>query len=102
MTAVLAWGKVDCEALGFDNSDTNGVTVPCQVHALGNTKVRSVSCGEKHTLICLEDGSIQSCGANDFKQCGRSTAKLKLGEFLKYKAKLLCYARMGCVCVCIC
>lgn len=33
--------------------------------------VAQVACGERHTLLLLDDGSVASCGDNDLGQLGR-------------------------------
>lgn len=67
-------------ALGLSGSELSRVTTPHQVQSLEGVEVRSISCGENHTLVCLRGGTVLSCGANDYQQCGRKGVLTKLGE----------------------
>lgn len=80
MSAVLAWGKANEGALGLGGSERTSVTCPHQVPNVEGKDVQHINCGEKHTLVCLKDGSVLSCGANDFNQCGRDSNLHNLGR----------------------
>lgn len=80
MTTLFAWGKATSGALGLTNPEINGVSVPQHVESLENVIIHSVSSGKNHTLVCLTDGSVKSCGANDFEQCGRQGVLTYLGK----------------------
>ncbi|KAI8797509.1 E3 ubiquitin-protein ligase HERC4 isoform X1 [Biomphalaria glabrata] len=80
MPVVLAWGKENSGALGLGGSERNTVLTPSQIPSLDGKEIRSISSGVGHTLVCLKDGQVLSCGSNDFRQCGRDTNLNKLGE----------------------
>lgn len=80
MSTVLAWGKASLGALGLSNKEQYSVTTPCQIKSLDSTAIENLSTGHNHTLICLRDGSVYSCGANDFGQCGQEGILAHLGE----------------------
>ncbi|KAH9513169.1 putative E3 ubiquitin-protein ligase herc4 [Bulinus truncatus] len=78
MPVVLAWGKGNSGALGLGGSERNTVPFPCQISSLDGKETRIISSGEGHTLVCLKDGKVYSCGSNDFGQCGRGSNLHKL------------------------
>ncbi|CAL1530118.1 unnamed protein product [Lymnaea stagnalis] len=80
MPHILAWGKANSGALGLGGSEQNTVTCPQQVLSLEKTEIRHISTGENHTLVCVNDGSVYSCGSNDFKQCGRDSNLAKFAR----------------------
>ncbi|KAL1441409.1 hypothetical protein MTO96_001049 [Rhipicephalus appendiculatus] len=66
---------------GKDGVDTETpVSQPERVRRFGTRAVREVACGHKHTLVLLANGSVYSCGANDFGQLGQDRSMRKLEQ----------------------
>ncbi|BFZ17846.1 hypothetical protein BsWGS_20885 [Bradybaena similaris] len=80
MPSVLAWGKASLGALGLAGSEHTSVATPHQIQSLEGVEIQHISSGEAHTLICLKDGSVHTCGSSDFQQCGRSGILTKFGR----------------------
>uniref|UniRef100_A0A0B7B3C0 HECT domain-containing protein n=2 Tax=Arion vulgaris TaxID=1028688 RepID=A0A0B7B3C0_9EUPU len=80
MSTVLAWGNAISGALGLTGYGVSSVTVPLQVRSLENVVVQNISSGRNHTLFCLRNGKVLSCGANDYKQCGQEGLSSKLDQ----------------------
>uniref|UniRef100_A0A2C9JH74 HECT domain-containing protein n=1 Tax=Biomphalaria glabrata TaxID=6526 RepID=A0A2C9JH74_BIOGL len=80
MSAIFAWGDDNSGALGLCSSDNRTICSPSQIHSLNGKEIQSISSGTGHTLVCLKDGKVLSCGYNDFRQCGRDIQLNKLGE----------------------
>ena len=56
--------------LGLGTSDTNAHSTFTQVTTNINNDVKQVACGEYHTFILKNDGSVWSCGNNEDGQLG--------------------------------
>ena len=54
--------------IGLGNNSTNGTFT--QVTTNINNDVKQISCGERHTFILKNDGSVWSCGNNEYGQLG--------------------------------
>ncbi|CAG5132688.1 unnamed protein product, partial [Candidula unifasciata] len=80
MATVLVWGKAATGALGLSDFEGSCVTAPQQLCLTDDVEIENISSGCNHTLICLKNGSMLSCGANDFKQCGQDMLVSKLGR----------------------
>ena len=66
--SVWACGRNDNGELGL--GDTTNRNTFTQVTTNINNDVKQIACGENHTIIIKNDGSIYSCGANDKGQLG--------------------------------
>ncbi|XP_068559753.1 uncharacterized protein [Cebidichthys violaceus] len=59
-------------------------------------KISQVSCGERHTLFGLEDGSVAACGQNDYGQLGSGSDENvvvpRFVEFVDHVSKVACGA----------
>ncbi len=58
--------------LGNGFSEDNISTFTIMTNTTGKTPV-SISCGENHTLVLMDDGSIYGCGYNTYGQLGNGT-----------------------------
>ena len=80
MSGVLGWGKAVSGQLGLKGEDVDTVNIPHQIPNICGSEVADITCGENHTLVCLNDGSLYSCGSNDFNQLGHSKSTKRFGE----------------------
>lgn len=48
--------------------------------SLKDVQVSQIACGETHTLFVLADGSMYSCGNNDYGQLGHSKRTSRPGN----------------------
>lgn len=62
----------DFGRLGHEHG--NDVTLPRQISSLAGKAVASVSCGDAHTLVVLEDGKLMGFGRNQNGQIGNGKA----------------------------
>uniref|UniRef100_F6VRU3 HECT and RLD domain-containing E3 ubiquitin protein ligase family member 6 n=1 Tax=Xenopus tropicalis TaxID=8364 RepID=F6VRU3_XENTR len=51
--------------------------------------VQKVSCGEKHTLYLLEDGTLLSCGQNPYGQLGRKSNNSSIEQISSLEAQTI-------------
>ncbi|XP_068422589.1 uncharacterized protein [Clinocottus analis] len=70
---------------------------PCLFQNLPSSlKISHVSCGERHTLFGLEDGSVAACGQNDYGQIGcgsdENVVVPRFVEFVDRVSKVTCGA----------
>lgn len=69
---LYAWGKNGSGQLGI--GDLINQSVPVQVLPLANhSSIKEIACGDSHSMVLLEDGSIWAWGDNSFGQLGRPT-----------------------------
>lgn len=81
MSGVLGWGKAIYGQLGLKGQDIDAVKVPQQIPNLRGSEIKDVACGENHTLVCLQDGSLYSCGFNDYYQLGHDKSTKRFGRY---------------------
>ncbi|KAH3862509.1 probable E3 ubiquitin-protein ligase HERC4 [Dreissena polymorpha] len=71
---IFCWGGNQSGQLGIGTLEKEKVNVPTVIKdALIDLSVAQISCGEKHTLFVLQNGSLYSCGNNDYGQLGHSS-----------------------------
>ncbi|CAI4225859.1 unnamed protein product [Auanema sp. JU1783] len=74
---LLACGLAEDGQLGLRLSDSTYLAIPEHIvggpsGAYGST-VKSVACGEKHTLLLAENGQVWCVGSNEYGQLGRGS-----------------------------
>ncbi|XP_077537079.1 HECT and RLD domain containing E3 ubiquitin ligase 4 isoform X3 [Haemaphysalis longicornis] len=82
---LFSWGLGPHGELGLtqvkEGVDTEtAVGQPERVRRFGVRAVRDVACGQRHTLVLLANGSVYSCGSNDFGQLGQDRSMRKLEQ----------------------
>ena len=80
MSGVLGWGKSVFGQLGLRGEEVDRVALPHQIPNLRGSDIVDFGCGENHTLVCLSDGSLYTCGSHDFNQLGHSKSTKRFGE----------------------
>ncbi|XP_025109436.1 probable E3 ubiquitin-protein ligase HERC4 isoform X2 [Pomacea canaliculata] len=93
MSGVLGWGKAISGQLGLKGEEVDKVLNPVQIPNLRGSEVLDIACGENHTLVCLKDGSVYSCGNNDHGQLGhtKSSKRFECVDSLKsQRARKVC------------
>lgn len=74
---MLCWGSTKHGQLGLGGIEEELILAP-QVNkqfsssstSSSSKRVLQVSCGYNHTLFLLDDGTVYSCGNNDYEQLG--------------------------------
>ncbi|XP_060067134.1 probable E3 ubiquitin-protein ligase HERC4 isoform X1 [Ylistrum balloti] len=76
---ILGWGSSQHGQLAVGASDEYVVSTPTYIPLLSNEQfcLSKISCGEMHSLFVTTDGSIFSCGNNDYGQLGREHRRSK-------------------------
>lgn len=85
MSGVLGWGKAANGQLGLKGTEVDKVTTPTHISNVRGSEVVDIGCGDSHTLVCLKDGSLYTCGSNEDNQLGheKSTKRLECVDTLK-------------------
>lgn len=68
---VYSWGWGDFGRLG--HADCKDVFLPTPIQTLSGVTVRSVSCGDTHTLVTTQQGKLYAFGRNQNGQLGDGT-----------------------------
>ena len=76
--AVFGWGKNVFGQLGV--SDSGDRWYPTLVKALRLQKVKSIACGEDHTVVLTSEGGVFTFGHGQFGQLGMKRRKVGLGR----------------------
>lgn len=76
---MLCWGSTKYGQLGLGGIEEEIIKTPTRNKFLGqdNHRVKQVACGVNHSLFLLDDGSLYSCGNNDFEQLGHGGPRKK-------------------------
>ncbi|XP_074130227.1 putative E3 ubiquitin-protein ligase HERC6 isoform X2 [Sminthopsis crassicaudata] len=71
------WGDNSFRQLGINaGRRAKAGVVRCREGAsLGGQQILQAACGERHSLLLLADGTVWSCGNNDYGQLGRKNIK---------------------------
>ncbi|XP_062992156.1 uncharacterized protein LOC134405027 [Elgaria multicarinata webbii] len=77
---VYGWGRNQARQLGLSQTDPKEqIFKPRSVGALKNLDVTYISCGDEHTAVLTQNGSIFTFGDNTAGQLGHSTSIQKAG-----------------------
>lgn len=75
---MYCWGKSVNGELGLGGIEEEQISAPRELVILsGNSSVRTIACGENHTMFLLDDGRVYSCGSNDLGQLGHTKSRKK-------------------------
>lgn len=73
---MLCWGSTKYGQLGLGGIEEETIPTPTKNKHL-SLNIKQVSCGVNHTLFLVDDGSVYSCGNNDFEQLGHGGPRKK-------------------------
>lgn len=81
---MLCWGSTKYGQLGLGGIEEEIINKPVTNRYLNFDQIKhrvvQVSTGVNHTLFLLDDGSVYSCGNNDFEQLGHGGPRKKPGR----------------------
>ena len=84
MSGILGWGKASNGQLGLKGEDLIAVTTPRQISDLNAADILGIACGANYTLVYLRDGTLHSCGENEFNQLGHDKSERKFSKNSEY------------------
>ena len=77
---MLCWGNTRHGQLGLGGIEDEFIATPTLNKYIDKTtRVKQVACGYNHTLFLMTDGTVFSCGSNDFDQLGYEGSRKKPG-----------------------
>lgn len=79
---MYCWGSCSNGELGLGGIEDEHVLLPRRLEFDKAACVIEVSCGVNHTILVLDDGSVYSCGLNNFGQLGRLKGCTRFGNIL--------------------
>lgn len=67
---VMAWGRNTHGQLGI-GKPFDQLFEPTRLKTFGqDSAIKQIACGEKHTVFLLNNGTVMTCGSNEFGQLG--------------------------------
>lgn len=101
---VYSWGYGKCGALGHGLNDREqsfeSVNMPMEILTLKGKGISRVSCGDAHTAVVLQNGTLFTCGWAEYGRLGRGLAG-QISEFsscfekVDFKKKLCTFVACG-------
>lgn len=77
--SIYCWGSTANGELGLGGIEQDCVLKPQLLMTFQHSNlIQDIICGRFHTVVLLRDGSVYSCGNNDFGQLGRPFSRKKL------------------------
>jgi E3 ubiquitin-protein ligase HERC4 len=67
---MFCWGNNRYDQLGLVGVEDEICPVPVENKYFENRLIKQISCGYQHTLFLLNDGTVLSCGCNQYAQLG--------------------------------
>ena len=80
-TSLYCWGSTSRGQLGLGGIEEEQITTPTELKFCHGRRIRSIVCGEQHSVLLSQSGSVYACGCNDYGQLGLSTATKKPGNY---------------------
>lgn len=71
---IWGWGDNGSGQLGNGNNKRVYFPVPCAT-GIDGTQVKDIQCGNLNTLFLMQDGTVWTCGRNNYGQQGQKTKK---------------------------
>lgn len=75
---MLCWGSTKYGQLGLGGIEEEIIIGPIENKYFDKkSRLKQIACGYNHTLFLLEDGTVYSCGNNDYNQLGHEGPRKK-------------------------
>lgn len=92
---MLCWGSTKYGQLGLGGIEEEIITQPTENKYLDKKKLKQIACGYNHTLFLLDDGTVYSCGSNDFEQLGHDGPRSKPEQVLALETQTIVHIAAG-------
>ncbi|ODN02865.1 putative E3 ubiquitin-protein ligase HERC4 [Orchesella cincta] len=90
---ILGWGSTVNGELGLGGIEEDSVDTPTKIKF--TRKIKSVACGESHTVFILEDGTLWSCGCNDHGQLGHDKCRTRPEQVEEFSGRQIVSVSAG-------
>ena len=81
-TSMLCWGSMVHGQLGLGGIEEEQISLPRELPVFRGRQVTCLGCGPQHTLFILRDGTVYSCGNNDWGQLGHNKTRKRPGTLI--------------------
>jgi E3 ubiquitin-protein ligase HERC4 len=95
---MLCWGSTKHGQLGLGGVEEEIVKVPVEnkfFFSKTNNCVKQIACGYAHTVFLLDDGTVYSCGCNDFEQLGHDGSTTKPEQIFTLETQFIVQIAAG-------
>ncbi|XP_025423302.1 probable E3 ubiquitin-protein ligase HERC4 isoform X2 [Sipha flava] len=93
---MFCWGNTVNGELGLGGIEENHIFSPEEITNFESINdIKSVACGNNHTLAVAEDGKLYACGSNDFGQLGHSGPRTKLQQITSVSSLVMTSVACG-------
>jgi E3 ubiquitin-protein ligase HERC4 len=93
---MLCFGSTRNGQLGLGGIEDEVIRVPIENKYFERRKVKQIAAGYEHTLFLFEDGTLYSCGNNDYEQLGHDGTIRTRPEFIAaLETQLITYVAAG-------
>ena len=79
---MFCWGKSQEGQLGLGGIEEDTIVSPRFVDTTTSvpSKINEVACGWNHTAFLTAEGTVYTCGNNEFGQLGQDRAQMRPGK----------------------
>ena len=77
---VYCWGLTDDGQLGLGGIEEKQILQPVELAPFQGRRDKHVSCGQHHSILVMQDGTVYSCGNNDSGQLGHDKPRRRPGK----------------------
>ena len=92
---MLCWGSTKYGELGLGGIEEEIIQIPTENKFFEKKRLKQIACGYHHTLFLLEDGTLYSCGSNDFEQLGHDGSRKKPEQILALETHFIVQISAG-------
>ncbi len=94
---MLCWGSTKYGQLGLGGIEEEIITAPSTNKYFDTSKQRlkQIACGYNHTLYLQDDGTLFSCGSNDYEQLGHDKSRKKPEQILALETQFIVQIAAG-------
>lgn len=86
---MLCWGSTKHGQLGLGGIEEEIIVSPTDNKHFEKKTLKQVACGYNHTLFLLDDGTVYSCGNNDFEQLGHDGPRRRPEQILTLETQVI-------------
>ena len=93
---MLCWGSTKYGQLGVGGIEEEIISAPTPNKYFDASKrLKQIACGYNHTLFLLDDGTLYSCGSNDFEQLGHDKSRKKPEQIVALETQFIMQIAAG-------
>ena len=82
-SVTFCWGNTSEGQLGLGGIEEEQIPTPRALTFFNEKYISGIACGRDHSLFIMKDGTLYSCGNNDYGQLGHQKSRKKPGQYGK-------------------